>query len=132
MAYIRRELERELKYASRNYPAVITSGPRQAGKTYLLQRTFPKAHYYLLEDPDTLARVKADPKGWLDEIQNPALIDEIQNAPELFSYIRTRIDKARSKNGQWLLTGSQELSLMEGVVESMTGRAAVFQLFPLS
>jgi len=86
----------------------------------------------LLEDPDVLARVQADPRGFLDALKPPVLIDEIQHAPELFAYIRTRIDAAPRKTGQWFLTGSQESSLMQGVSESMAGRAAVFQLLPLA
>jgi predicted AAA+ superfamily ATPase len=86
----------------------------------------------LLEDPDVVARVKADPNGFLDELRTPAILDEIQNAPELLGYIRSRIDRNPQKHGRWLLTGSQEAPLMKGVTESMTGRAAVFQLLPFS
>jgi hypothetical protein len=68
----------------------------------------------------------------LEEIKLPAIVDEIQNAPELFSYIRSMIDQGPRKPGRWLLTGSQDFSLMRGVSESMTGRAAVFGLLPLS
>ena len=82
-----RELSGELRKAARNFPVVVLSGPRRAGKTYLLRRTFPNAEYQLLEDPDVLARVKADPRGWLEEIRTPAIIDEIQNAPELLPYV---------------------------------------------
>ncbi len=127
-----REIQSEIQKAARRFGAVILSGARRAGKTFLLVRIFPKASYHLLEDPDVLARIKADPRGWLDSVKTPAIVDEIQNAPELFSYIRTQIDRSRGKKGQWFLTGSQEFSLMEGVSESMAGRAAVFQLAPLS
>jgi uncharacterized protein len=132
MKVFQRELQKPLSQAAKHFGAVILSGPRRAGKTFLLRKTFPNASYHLLEDPDVLERVKSDPRGWLDEIETPAIIDEIQNAPELFSYIRTLIDSSPRKKGQWLLTGSQEFSLMEGVAESMTGRAAIFQLLPLS
>ncbi|MBI3184337.1 MAG: ATP-binding protein [Myxococcales bacterium] len=127
-----RELEKSLKAAARQFGALVVTGPRRAGKTFLLQHTFPGASYHLLEDPDVLAAVKADPRGWLDDVKTPAIVGEIQNAPELFSYVRTRIDQAPNRHGQWLLTGSQDFSLMAGVTESMTGRAAVFQLLPLS
>ncbi|HEY3353253.1 MAG TPA: ATP-binding protein [Polyangia bacterium] len=127
-----RELAPALVSAARQFGALVLTGPRRAGKTFLLQHTFPRASYHLLEDPDLRARVAADPRGWLDEVKTPAIIDEIQNAPELFAYIRTRIDEAPAKRGQWLLTGSQDFSLMAGVTESMTGRAATFQLLPLS
>lgn len=79
-----------------------------------------------------IIRVRRDPKGFLDEIQTPVILDEIQNVPELFNYIRTRVDKIPGKKGQWLLTGSQEAPLMRNVSESMAGRIALFQLLPLS
>ena len=86
----------------------------------------------LLEDPDVVARAKADPNGFLDELHTPVILDEIQNAPELLGYIRSRIDRNPAARGRWLLTGSQEAPLMKGVTESMTGRAAVFQLLAFS
>ncbi len=73
-----------------------------------------------------------NPRGWLDELKTPVIIDEIQNAPELFPYIRTRIDRKPRRNGQWFLTGSQDFLLMERVSESMTGRAGIFSLMPFS
>src|SRR5881296_2180272 len=121
MKIVRRELETEIRRAARAFGAVILTGPRRAGKTFLLQRTFPRASYHLLEDPDVLGRVKADPRGWLEELRTPAIIDEIQNAPELFAFIRTIVDREPRRTGRWLLTGSQEFSLMAGVSESMAG-----------
>jgi predicted AAA+ superfamily ATPase len=127
-----RELGSTLLRASRAFPAIVLTGPRRAGKTYLLRKTFPRAEYRLLEDPDTLARIHADPRGFLDELRLPVILDEIQNAPELLPYVRTRIDGRPRQRGQWLITGSQDFALMHGVTESMSGRAAVFQLLPLS
>jgi predicted AAA+ superfamily ATPase len=118
--------------AARNYPAVVITGPRRAGKTYLLRHAFPRARYVLLEDPDLQARARSDPRGFLDEFQPPVLFDEIQNVPELFDYVRTRIDEAPRKMGQWFFSGSQEAPLMRGVSESMAGRAAILQLLPFS
>lgn len=132
MRYIHRECERELLRAARGYGAVILTGPRRCGKTFLLKHLFPKADYRLLEDPDVIAAVRADPRGFLEDLKTPAILDEIQNAPELFAYIRTMIDAAPSRKGRWFLTGSQEAPLMKGVTESMTGRAAIMQLLPLS
>ncbi len=129
---IRRQIDSQLAGAATAFPALVLTGPRRAGKTTCLRQVFPRASYSLLEDPDILARVKADPRAWLEELRRPAIIDEIQNAPELFPYIRARIDAAPRKMGQWLLTGSQDFSLMEGVTESMAGRAALFHLLPFS
>ena len=111
---------------------MIVTGPRRSGKTTLLRRVFPKASYHLLEDPDNVARLRADPRSFLAEVRLPVILDEIQNVPEILNYVRTRIDQAPRKTGQWLLTGSQEAPLMKGVTESMAGRAAVLQLLPFS
>ncbi len=132
MRYVARHIEKDLLKASRHFPAIILTGPRRAGKTTLLSHLFPKATYVLLEDPDIIARVCSDPNAFLDELQTPVILDEIQNVPELFRYIRTRIDQNPRKHGTWLLTGSQEVPLMKGVTESMAGRVAVFQLLPFS
>jgi predicted AAA+ superfamily ATPase len=132
MKYVNRQLENELKRAARHFPAVILCGPRRAGKTTLLRHLYPDADYVLLEDPDWVARVRADPQGFLDERTLPVILDEIQNVPELFNFIRSRIDSRPSRRGQWFLTGSQEAPLMRQVTESMAGRAAVYQLLPFS
>jgi hypothetical protein len=132
MRYIPRLLERELLRAARHFPAIIVTGPRRAGKTTLLRHLFPQASYYLMEDPDVVARLRADPRGFMADVRPPAILDEIQNVPEVFNYIRTRIDTLPARRGRWILTGSQEAPLMRGVTESLAGRAAVFQLLPLS
>lgn len=132
MRYVPRDLGPVLLKAARTFPAVVLTGPRRAGKTMLLRKLFPKASYTLMEDPDAIARMRADPHGFLDGIRLPAVLDEVQNVPELFSYVRSRIDKHPRRTGQWFLTGSQDAPLMRGVTESMAGRAAMLQLYPLS
>lgn len=132
MRYIQRELEGQIRKAARSFPATVLTGPRRAGKTWLLRHLFPRADYFLFEDPDIVARLRADPQGFLDRVQTPAILDEVQNVPEVFAFVRTRIDRQPRRTGQWLLTGSQEAPLMQGVSESMAGRAAVLQLYPLS
>lgn len=132
MSNVARALTYSIERAAREFPALVVTGPRRAGKTTLLRTSFPKATYVLLEDPDIIERVRADPRLFIDELPTPAILDEIQNAPELLAWIRTRIDAAPRKSGQWLLTGSQEAPLMHGVTESLAGRAAIFQLMPLS
>lgn len=132
MRYTERELAKVLQKATRSFPSVVLTGPRRAGKTVLLRKLFPKASYTLLEDPDVIARMRADPQGFLDELPLPAILDEVQNVPELFAYVRSRIDADPRRTGRWLLTGSQEAALMQGVTESMAGRAAVLQLYPMA
>jgi predicted AAA+ superfamily ATPase len=132
MKFIPRQLAAELKSAAKAFPALIVTGPRRAGKTTLLRKVFPKADYFLLEDPDLIARFRADPRSFIKEIERPAILDEIQHIPEVLNYLRTLIDAHPGRKGQWFLTGSQEAPLMQGVTESMTGRAAVFQLLPMS
>jgi predicted AAA+ superfamily ATPase len=127
-----RVLESELGRAARAFPTLLLTGPRRSGKTTLLRRVFPKADYRLLEDPDELAHVRADPRGFVASLDRPAILDEIQNAPELFNYLRTQVDARPAAKGRFLLTGSQEAPLMQGVTESMAGRVAVFQLLPFS
>ena len=132
MKYIPRSIESEVRKASRHFSAMILTGPRRAGKTTLLKNLFPDAEYILLEDHDVISRLRSDPRAFMEEIKCPVILDEVQNVPELFSYVRTMIDRLPSKKGQWFLTGSQEAPLMKEVTESLAGRAAVFQLLPFS
>jgi predicted AAA+ superfamily ATPase len=125
-------LESQLGAAAKGFSAVVLTGARRAGKTWLLQHLFPTASYQLFEDPDVVSRFRHDPQGFLDGVKLPCILDEIQNVPEVFNFVRTRIDRAPRRAGQWFLTGSQEAGLMRNVTESMAGRAAVLQLMPMS
>jgi predicted AAA+ superfamily ATPase len=132
MKTVERDITKHLALAAKSFPSVVITGPRRAGKTFLLRHLFPKAEYYLFEDPDIISRFRQDPQGFLDGVKPPVILDEIQNLPEVFNYVRSRIDANPRKMGQWFLTGSQEAGLMRNVTESMAGRAAVLQLLPLS
>ena len=132
MRYVPRTLEGSIVSAARSFPAVVLTGPRRAGKTWLLRHLFPSASYHLFEDPDIVARFRHDPQGFLDGVRLPAILDEIQNVPEVFNYVRSRIDRTPRRTGRWFLTGSQEAGLMGNVAESMAGRAAVLHLWPMS
>jgi hypothetical protein len=132
MKVVARELIARLREAARQFPSVILTGPRRVGKSTLLRHAFPDATYVLMEDPSVVARLRADPVGFLDGLALPAILDEVQQVPEIFAHVRARIDADPRRCGRWFLTGSQEAPLMQGVAESMAGRAAILQLRPLS
>lgn len=129
---ITRKLIGMVHQALRQFPALVITGPRRAGKTTLLRKSVPKASYVLLEDPDIQDRVRNDPRSFLEGLHLPVILDQIQNTPRLLDYARTVIDANPRRMGQWLFTGSQEAPLMQGITESMAGRAAVLQLLPFS
>ncbi|MCY4429739.1 MAG: ATP-binding protein [Rhodospirillales bacterium] len=132
-SYIARSIEPVLKRAADEFPAVAVTGPRQSGKTTLLQQLFGESHRYVsLEPPDIRAAANADPRAFLEMFRPPVIFDEAQNAPSLFPYIKERIDADRHNAGQYLLTGSQNLSLAEDINESLAGRIAMLRLLPLS
>ncbi len=131
--YIRRSLEPVLKKAVSEFPAVVLTGPRQSGKTTLLQHLFAEScRYVSLEPPDVRASAIEDPRSFLDLYPPPVIFDEVQYAPDLLPYIKEKVDADRDTSGQYLLTGSQNLLLMERVTESLAGRAAMLRLLPLS
>lgn len=125
-------LARAILKAMKSFPAIVVTGPRQSGKTTLLKMLFSTTHRFVsLEDPDIRIRAKEDPLHFLEQYEPPVIIDEIQYVPELLSYIKTRIDQKR-KPGQWLFTGSQNFTLMQGISQSLAGRVAVLSLLPFS
>jgi predicted AAA+ superfamily ATPase len=132
-SYIPRSLEPVLARATREFPAVVLIGPRQSGKTTLLQHKFgAELPLISLEPPDVRAAANRDPRGFLDLYPPPVVYDEIQYAPDLLPYIKERVDARREQPGQFILTGSQNLLLMQQVTESLAGRAAVLKLMPLT
>ncbi len=131
--YIPRTLEPVLARASREFPIVVLTGPRQAGKTTLLQHMFGAERRLIsLEPLDVRTAAVRDPRGFLDLYGPPVIYDEIQYAPTLLPYIKERVDAERHRPGQFILTGSQNLLLMQQVTESLAGRAAILKLLPLT
>ncbi len=112
---------------------VVLTGPRQSGKTTLLRHLFAKTHSYVsLEPPDVRMSATHDPRGFLSLHPPPAIFDEVQYAPDLLPYIKEIVDQRRNEKALYLLTGSQNLLLMERVTETLAGRAAMLKLLPLS
>jgi predicted AAA+ superfamily ATPase len=128
---ISREIESYLLRLSEQYPVVTVTGPRQAGKTTLCKRVFPYKPYVSLENLDVRAEAVEDPNGFLRKFPDGAIFDEIQRVPNLFSYIQTYVDSV-SRNGFFILTGSQNFQLLHAVSQSLAGRTALLTLLPFS
>ncbi len=131
--YLNRSLEPVLQRAVTEFPAVVLTGPRQSGKTTLLKHLFGSDYGYLsLELPDVRAAAEEDPRSFMARFPPPVIYDEVQFVPGLLPYIKERIDEDRSRAGQFLLSGSQNLLLNERITESLPGRAAILHLLPMS
>src|SRR4051812_45584052 len=126
MKYLHRKLEKPLKDALEQFPVVLITGPRQAGKSTLLQHCLKGYNYVSLDDLLIRNLAESDPALFIKTYESPLIIDEIQYAPGLLSYIKLKVDANRRKHGQYVLTGSQIFPLMKGVSESLAGRIAIF------
>lgn len=133
MNYIKRGLEKVVSEVTKEYPVVLVTGPRQVGKTTMLQKLMEGTDrsYVSLDDLNERNIAKTDPELFLQLHKPPVLIDEVQYAPELFTYIKIHVDKNHQSGAFWL-TGSQVFKLMRGVQESLAGRIAVLSLTSLS
>ncbi len=131
--YIGRTIEPVIRKAVKEFPAVVLTGPRQSGKTTLLKHLFGNRYRYVsLEPPDVRMSAIEDPRGFIEMYPPPVIFDEVQYAPALLPYIKEKIDAKRDRYGQYLITGSQNLLLIERVTESLAGRAAMLRLLPLT
>lgn len=128
---IQRDLAPRLAIAAARFPAVTLTGPRQSGKSTLCRAIFPNHRYANLEAPDQREFALADPRGFLAQFTDGAILDEIQRAPELPSYLQGLIDDD-PRPGRWILTGSQNFALLNSVNQSLAGRSAVLHLLPLT
>ena len=138
MAYIKRAAEDTAARVSKMFPVLLITGPRQVGKTTLLQKLAGEhkeagveRKYVTLDDPDARYLAKHDPALFLQRYSPPVLIDEIQYATELFPYIKMSVDRSKRKGDFWL-TGSQAFRLMNNVSESLAGRVGIVHLLGLS
>lgn len=135
MAYdasmITRTISKKLLELSTQYAVVAINGPRQSGKTTLVRHVFPDMKYMSLEDPDTREFAITDPRGFLSTCSEGAILDEVQRSPDLFSYIQTIVDE-KKEEGLFILTGSFNFGLMEGITQSLAGRTGLLTLLPLS
>ncbi|MEW5945979.1 MAG: ATP-binding protein [bacterium] len=129
---IKRTLTEKLKKAARQFPIVTVTGPRQSGKTTLVQAAFRNYQYVSLETPDQRRFALEEPRDFLEQFDGRVILDEVQRAPELFSYLQTLVDKHRDWTGRFILTGSQNFLLLQSISQSLAGRCAVLHLLPFS
>jgi len=133
MNYINRDMEKVLLRVSDNFKVILVTGARQVGKTTMMRKLMEgtERKYVSLDDMAVRDLAKNDPKVFIDTYTPPVFIDEVQYAPNLFSYIKMRVD-SRNQKGDYWLSGSQVFKLMRGVSESLAGRVCLLDLFPLS
>ena len=127
---IERTLASKVTSLAQKFQVITLTGPRQSGKTTLVRATFPDLPYVSLEEPDIRQIALTDPRGFLSNYPNGVILDEIQNTPELFSYIQRIVDENRQI--QFILTGSSNFLLMEKISQTLAGRTAVLHLLPFS
>ncbi|RYE19509.1 MAG: ATP-binding protein, partial [Sphingobacteriaceae bacterium] len=128
--FIPRQIAAVIKAQQSKFPVLALTGPRQSGKTTLLQTLFDDYRYVSLENPNTRAFAIEDPVGFLNQYDQKIIFDEVQRAPQLFSYIQDRVDASKMM-GQYILSGSQNFHLLNNITQTLAGRVALFKLLPL-
>jgi len=129
--YINREIEKEILEMIRTYPVITITGPRQSGKTTLVKHLFSDLPYHTLENPDTRLFAETDPRAFLNQMPKGAVIDEIQNVPQILSYLQQVVDENKDEV-LFVLTGSNQFSMMNNISQSLAGRTAILKLLPFS
>jgi uncharacterized protein len=127
-----RAASKKLKQLATKFPVIGLLGPRQSGKTTLAKELFPKKPYVSFENQDTVLLAIRDPRAFLSAYKNGAVFDEIQRAPQLLSYLQELVDAHKKKAGLFVITGSQNLLLLETITQTLAGRIAFIQLLPFS
>lgn len=128
--YIPREIAPIIKENIKYFPVITITGPRQSGKTFLCKHLFPDYAYVNLEDITTRSYAASDPTAFIDSLGLHAIIDEVQNVPELLSMIQVRVDE--NPELKYILTGSSNFTLLKSISQSLAGRTAIFTLLPFS
>jgi hypothetical protein len=128
---IKRTADATLKKLSKLYPIVAITGPRQSGKTTLTRHVFKNKPYISLEEPDQKLFADEDPRGFLKQFSDGAILDEVQRCPKIFSYLQSLVDHDR-RPGLFILTGSQQFGLLSNISQTLAGRVGLVQLLPFS
>ena len=128
--YRHRTLEARLQRYLTLFPAVAVTGPRQSGKSTLLRTSYPDVPYVTFDDPEEVRAVEDDPRGYLSRFPDRVILDEVQRAPGIFSFLKIAIDTERDRKGRFLLTGSSQFTLSRRISESLAGRIGLLELYP--
>jgi len=128
---LERQMRSVLEEMARSFPVVTVTGPRQSGKTTLVKMVFPDKPYVSLEDLDVREFAHTDPRGFLNQYGQGAVIDEVQHVPGLLSYIQTLVDQS-DKSGLFILTGSNQFKYLQCITQSLAGRTGILKLLPFA
>ena len=129
-SFINRRIAEHIGAQRSKFPVLAVTGPSQSGKTTLLKSLFPDYRYVSLENPAVRAFAEDDPVAFIAEYADNVILDEVQRAPQLFSYIQTAVDES-GQMGQFILSGSQNFHLLKSITQTLAGRVALFKLLPL-